>query len=48
MTTKGRRWNPVAKHDHNKGGVHKYKKKDAKKYRSRGKRLTKPQEREIL
>jgi hypothetical protein len=48
MTTKVRRWNPVAKHDHNKGGVHKDKKKDAKKYRSRGKRLTKPQEREIL
>jgi len=37
MTTKVRRWNPVAKHDHNKGGVHKDKKKDAKKYRSRKK-----------
>ena len=47
-TKVGRRRNPVAKHDHNKGGVHKDRKKDAKKYQSRGKRLTKPQEREIL
>jgi len=46
--TTGGRWNPVAKHDHNKGGAHKDRKKDAKKYRSRGKRLTKHQEREIL
>jgi hypothetical protein len=46
--TEGGRWNPVAKHDHNKGGVHKDRKKDAKKYQSRGKRLTKPLEREIL
>jgi len=46
--TTGGRWNPVAKHDHNKGGAHKDRKKDAKKYRSRGKRLTKNQEREIL
>ena len=46
--TIGRRWNPVAKHDHNKGGAHRDRKKDAKKYQSRGKRLTKPQEREIL
>ena len=48
MTTKDRRWNAVAKHDHNKGGVHTDRKKDAKKYQSRGKRLTKPLEREIL
>ena len=30
-TKVGRRWNPVAKHDHNKGGAHKDRKKDAKK-----------------
>ena len=47
-TKVGRHWNPVAKHDHNKGGAHRDKKKYAKKYQSRGKRLTKPQEREIL
>lgn len=47
-TKVGRRWNPVAKHDHNKGGAHRDKKKYAKKYQSRGKRLTKPLEREIL
>jgi len=35
-----RRWNPVAKHDHNKGGAHKDRKKYAKKYRSRKKGLT--------
>lgn len=46
--TTGGRWNPVAKHDHNKGGAHRDRKKYAKKYQSRGKRLTKPQEREIL
>ena len=48
MTTKVRRWNPVAKHDHNKGGAHKDRKKDAKKYQSRGKRLTKGSGHEIL
>ena len=47
-TKVGRRWNPVAKHDHNKGGVHKDRKKDAKKYQSRGKRLTKDSGHEIL
>ena len=48
MTTKVKLRNPVAKHDHNKGGAHTDRKKDAKKYQSRGKRLTKPLEREIL
>ena len=48
MTTKVRRWNPVAKHDNNKGGAHTDRKKDTKKYQSRGKRLTKPLEHEIL
>ena len=47
-TKVGRRWNPVAKHDHNKGGVHRDRKKDAKKYQSRGKRLTKDSGHEIL
>ncbi len=47
-TKVGRRWNPVAKHDHNKGGAHKDRKKDAKKYQSRKKGLTKDPEREIL
>ena len=47
-TTKVRRWNPVAKHDHNKGGAHKDRKKDAKKYQSRKKGLTQGPEREIL
>jgi len=40
-TTKVRRWNPVAKHDHNKGGAHRDKKKHEKKYQSRDKGLTK-------
>ena len=35
-----RRWNPVAKHDHNKGGAHRDRKKYAKKYQSRKKGLT--------
>lgn len=48
MTTKVKLRNPVAKHDHNKGGPHRDRKKDEKKYQSRGKRLTKPLEREIL
>ena len=47
-TTKVRRWNPVAKHDHNKGGAHRDKKKHEKKYQSRDKGLTKDPEREIL
>lgn len=47
-TKVGRRWNPVAKHDHNKGGAHRDKKKYAKKYQSRTKGLTKGPEREIL
>ena len=47
-TKVGRRWNPVAKHDHNKGGAHKDRKKDAEKYQSRGKRLTKDSGHEIL
>ena len=48
VTTGGGRWNPVAKHDHNKGGAHKDRKKDAKKYQSRKKGLTHGPEREIL
>ncbi len=48
MTTKVRRCNPVAKHDHNKGGAHTDRKKDAKKYQSRKKGLTHGPEREIL
>ena len=47
-TTKVRRCNPVAKHDHNKGGAHRDKKKYAKKYQSRTKGLTKDPERGIL
>ena len=46
--TTGGRWNPVAKHDHNKGGAHKDRKKDAKKYQSRKKGLTKDPDREKL
>ena len=48
VTTGRGRWNPVAKHDHNKGGAHKDRKKDAKKYQSRKKGLTRDPEREIL
>ena len=48
MQTKVKLRNPVAKHDHNKGGPHRDRKKYEKKYQSRGKRLTKPQDCEIL
>ena len=46
--TTGGRWNPVAKHDHNKGGAHRDRKKYAKKYQSRKKGLTTDPKREIL
>ena len=48
MQTKVKLRNPVAKHDRNKGGPHRDRKKYAKKYQSRGKRLTKHLDCEIL
>ena len=48
VTTEGGRWNPVAKHDHNKGGAHRDRKKYAKKYQARKKGLTVDPKREIL